>query len=58
MFKLQNGIPTDRTSSQDWADYAEYHAIITGKVNLFSLTKTLRMVSDEDEILETKRRFR
>lgn len=54
MFKLPNGIPSDRTSAQDWADYAEYHAIITGKVNLFSLTKPSRLVSDEDEILGTE----
>jgi len=51
MFKLPNGIPNDRTSAQDWADYAEYHAILHGSVNLFTLTKPSRIVSDEDDVM-------
>lgn len=51
MFKLPNGVPNFRTSAQDWADYAEYQALLLGKVNLFDLTKTSRMVSDEDMVL-------
>lgn len=51
MFKLPNGIPNNRTSAQDWADYAEYHAILHGNVNLFTLTKPSRMISDEDDIM-------
>ena len=49
MFKLPNGIPTFRDSAQDWADYAEYNAL-SAKVNLFELTKSSRMVSDEERI--------
>ncbi len=51
MFKLPNKIPTNRTSAQDWADYAEYHAILNGKINLYNLTKPARMISDEEEIV-------
>lgn len=49
MFKLPNGIPTFRDSAQDWADYAEYNAL-SAKVNLYELTKSSRMVSDEERI--------
>ncbi|MEH6304255.1 hypothetical protein RYH73_01310 [Olivibacter sp. CPCC 100613] len=51
MFKLPDGIPTFRNSAQDWADYAEYHAILNGKINLYGLTKPSRLVSDEDVVL-------
>lgn len=50
-FKLPNGIPTFRASAQDWADYAEYHAILHGKINLYTLSKPSRMVSDEEVVL-------
>jgi len=51
MFKLPDGIPSLRTPAQDWADYAEYHALLNGKVNLYGLTKASRMVSDEEIVL-------
>lgn len=51
MFKLPDGLPSFRTSAQDWADYAEYHALLDGKVNLYGLTKASRMVSDEEIVL-------
>jgi hypothetical protein len=47
MFKLPDGIPTLRSSSQEWADYAEYLALTTGKVSLHQLIKTPQLVSDE-----------
>lgn len=51
MFKLPDGIPSFRNDVQDWADFAEYHALLSGKVNLFALTKPSRMISDEEFIL-------
>jgi len=48
MFKLPNHLPTFRDSAQDWADFAEYNAYLLGKVNLFDITKSSRMVSDEE----------
>lgn len=51
MFKLPDGIPTFRNSAQDWADYAEYHTVLNGKINLYELTKPSRMVSDEEVVL-------
>lgn len=50
-FKLPDGIPTFRASAQDWADYAEYHAILHGKINLYTLSKPSRMVADEEVVL-------
>jgi hypothetical protein len=50
-FKLPDGIPTYRASAQDWADYAEYHAILHGKINLYTLSKPSRMVADEEVVL-------
>lgn len=51
MFKLPDGIPSFRNDAQDWADYVEYHAFLSGKVHLFSLTKPSRIVSDEEFVL-------
>lgn len=48
MFKLPNHIPTFRDSVQDWADFAEYHAFLVNEVNLFDITKSSRIVSDEE----------
>lgn len=47
MFKLPDGIPSLRSSSQEWADYAEYLALINGKISLHQLIKTPLLVSDE-----------
>lgn len=51
MFKLPDGIPLFRNSAQVWADYAEYNALLSGKVNLYELTKPSRMVSDEEIVM-------
>jgi len=51
MFKLPNGIPNYRTSAQDWADFAEYHALLYGKINLYELSKSSRLISDEEMII-------
>lgn len=51
MFKLPNGIPNYRTSAQDWADFAEYHALLYGKINLYELSKSSRLISDEEIII-------
>lgn len=51
MFKLPDGIPTFRNHAEDWADYAEYHALLHGKINLISLTNPSRMISDEEIVL-------
>lgn len=51
MFKLPDGIPSFRNDAQDWADFAEYHALLLGKINLFTLTKPSRMISDEESIM-------
>lgn len=53
MFKLPDGLPSLRTSAQDWADYAEYLAWQKGgmSVSFLDLVKTPLMVSDEIEIL-------
>lgn len=51
MFKLPNGIPNARTPSQDWADYAEYFALSSGKINLLDLAQGPKLVSDEDMVL-------
>lgn len=51
MFKLPDGIPNFRNAAQDWADYAEYYAILNTKVNIYDLTKPARIVSDEDFIV-------
>lgn len=47
MFKLPDGIPSLRSSSQEWADYAEYLAIKNGSISLHKLTKAPLLVSDE-----------
>lgn len=47
MFKLPDGIPTLRASSQEWADYAEYKALKKGKVSLLDLIKIPLIISDE-----------
>lgn len=54
MFKLPDGIPSFRTPAQDWADYVEYHALLNGKVNLYGLTKSPRLVSDEETVMGTE----
>lgn len=46
-FKLPDGIPTLRTSSQDWADFAEYKALKRGSIALLDLIKFPLMLSDE-----------
>jgi hypothetical protein len=51
MFKLPDGIPNIKNSAQDWADYAEYNAFLSEKVNLYDLTKPSRMVSDEEVVV-------
>lgn len=52
MFKLPDGIPSLRTSAQDWADYAEYHALNAqgSSISLLNLMKAPKMVSDEIEV--------
>lgn len=50
MFKLPNGIPTLRTSAQDWADYAEWSAIIKGQISLLDLIKPSLLLSDEEVV--------
>lgn len=50
MFKLPAGIPSFRESAQDWADYAEYTAILSKKVSLYDLTKPSRIISDEEVV--------
>lgn len=48
MFKIPNGIPNLRTSSQEWADYAEYKALKkSGSLSLLDLIKSPMLVSDE-----------
>ncbi len=47
MFKLPDGIPTLRASSQEWADYAEYKALKKGSISLLDLIKAPLLVSDE-----------
>jgi hypothetical protein len=47
MFKLPDGIPTLRASSQEWADYAEYKALKNGSISLLGLIKMPLRVSDE-----------
>ncbi|KQS36178.1 hypothetical protein [Pedobacter sp. Leaf194] len=47
MFKLPDGIPTLRSSAQEWADYAEYLALINGSISLHDVVKAPLMVSDE-----------
>jgi hypothetical protein len=47
MFKLPDGIPSLHSSSQEWADYAEYLALIKGAISLHDLTKAPLLVSDE-----------
>lgn len=49
-FKLPNGIPNIRSSSQDWADYAEFLAIKESSISLMKLQKDPLMVSDEIEL--------
>lgn len=47
MFKIPNGLPTLKTSSQEWADYAEYRALKGGSISLLQLIKLPLMVADE-----------
>jgi hypothetical protein len=47
MFKLPDGIPTLKVSSQEWADYAEYKALKKGKISLLDLIKVPLLISDE-----------
>ncbi|RQP11525.1 MAG: hypothetical protein EAS48_06200 [Chryseobacterium sp.] len=54
MFKLPNVNPTYRASAQDWADYAEYHALLYGRVNFYDLSKSSRMISDEETVNGTE----
>lgn len=54
MFKLPNGIPTFKNSAQEWADYAEFNALISGKINFFHLTKPSRIISDEELVNGTE----
>lgn len=50
MFKLPDGLPSLKSSAQDWADYAEYLSIEKGEISLLSLIKTPLLVSDEIEV--------
>jgi len=48
MFKIPNSIPTLKTSSQEWADYAEYKALKKqGSLSLLDLFKSPMLISDE-----------
>lgn len=47
MFKLPDGIPTLRTSAQEWADFAEYKSLQNGKISLLQLIKSPLLISDE-----------
>ena len=47
MFKLPDGVPTSRTSAQDWADYAEYKALKKGAIALLDLIKSPLLTTDE-----------
>lgn len=47
MFKLPDGIPGVRTDNQEWADYAEFNAILSDKISFFRLIKPTALVSDE-----------
>lgn len=47
MFKLPDGIPSLKSPTQEWTDYAEYLALKNGKVSLFTLKKVPLLVSDE-----------
>lgn len=49
-FKLPNGLPNSRSSSQDWADYAEFLAIKDSTISLMKLRKYPMLVSDEIDI--------
>lgn len=52
MFKLPDGIPSLRSSAQDWADYAEYLAWQSRgvSVSILDLIKTPLLVSDEVDV--------
>lgn len=50
MFKLPNLVPTIRSHSQEWTDYAEFLAIKYGKFSLTQIGKTQQMLSDEIEV--------
>lgn len=51
MFKLPDGIPNLASSAQEWADYAEYNALLNGKISFRSLTRISAIIEDEVEIL-------
>ncbi len=50
MFKLPDQIPSLRSPTQEWADYAEYLALKNGKISLYNLVKRPMLVSDENVI--------
>ncbi|MCC5935183.1 MAG: hypothetical protein LAT75_05860 [Candidatus Cyclonatronum sp.] len=47
MFKLPDSLPTTRDSAQEWADYAEYLAILYGRVSMYDLFRRPSIISDE-----------
>lgn len=47
MFKLPDGLPSLRSSFQEWADYAEYLALKNGKVSLHDVVKRPMLIADE-----------
>lgn len=51
MFKLPNGLPSLSRDSQEWADFMEYHAFLKKSINLYELTKPIRLISDEDKVM-------
>jgi len=60
MFKLPDGIPTLRSSAQEWADYTEYLALTKGTISLHDVLKSPLLVSDEtivSGITDTTDRF-
>lgn len=50
-FKIPNTLPTRRSSSEEWADYAEYHVLKSkGELKLKSLFRVEALISDEVDI--------
>ncbi|WP_266206281.1 hypothetical protein [Pontibacter kalidii] len=52
MFKIPTGVPTLKSSAQEWADFAEFSALEneTGIISLYNLIKGPLLTSDEIEV--------
>jgi hypothetical protein len=50
MFKLPDGLPSLKSSAQEWADYAEILAIKNSSISLYDVKRIPSFISDETDV--------